>query len=263
MIPPAVPPSYDRDSRTDDPHRQLDGLFDRAADYVAGDLSDDEDRSFVEAMATDAALRQEVAFWQSLSGALRKHGRPHDALPPQEDFTAQLRQRLENDRLRRRQKYWTWFPRFGLAAAALLTVGLAYAWSVANGPAREPQVAHLGEAAAKAPDSSDIMGMVASPIEMVTAQGHHLVGLRVMRVANGSLANQLGLEPGDVVTAVDDRAMRCPWLFAQSLAECGPQDVRKLTVFHARQARAQDYQVGYAQLNISRAGQQLGSSQQP
>ena len=70
-----------------------------------------------------------------------------------------------------------------------------------------------------------------------------IIGLRVMNVQSGCVAERLGIMAGDVVVSVDGQPVRCPWQLAANIATCGPNEERVLRVYHPTNSRMETIRV--------------------
>ncbi|MDA3959258.1 MAG: PDZ domain-containing protein [Planctomycetota bacterium] len=208
-----------------------------SADYVAGDLSDDEAKAFAAALENDSELQEEVAFWDNMGPALREHGRPAITHGPGPDLAAVVRRRLaQSEQAQREPIRFPGYAFLGWAVAA--AAGILLAISLVRAPSLEPtsdQLVAYGEdgsamllprrfgaeivpASFPAAQEAELpidrpattrgerpwLGVWFQPVELKGfAQDK---GLRVVRVAMNGPAHKAGIRPGDILLSLND----CP-----------------------------------------------------
>ena len=216
-----------------------------AGDFVAGDLSAAEEDGFRSALGRTPQLQREVAFWQVIAGSLQEHGRPEGSRPPSAGFTDVLRHRLQREAAlanSRRPVRWSWMS---AAAAALVAIALMLVVNrVSLQSSSEAFVTQFGAEDEIMQGAVPLtLGMSSSVASFARQDGEVIIGLRVMQVAADCPAQRLGIRPGDIVLAVDNQEVHCPWQLSQQICNCGPNDVRKLTVFHPQKSSSSVYDV--------------------
>ncbi|TVR47088.1 MAG: PDZ domain-containing protein [Planctomycetota bacterium] len=231
-----------------------------AAEYVAGELSESQLEAFAELLRQRPELQGEVDFWRKCLGNMPVCGRPHAVRTPGSGFNEVLRQRLQRESLQRRP-WWrrglcsqVWLPGALAALAALTLLTIAFI-TVARGPVQTSASqtrAQTRDSLRAIPASQPGMvvtqgrlGIACMQVQLILPGGHQVQALQVTRVNRGGPGAGLGLEPGDVVLAVDQEPVRCPWLFDRLLAECRPEQSRTLTVYHPHQERSAYYTISF------------------
>ena len=247
-------PSTDRKrlKKDRDPTLEEVAACERAAEYVAGDLNDEETCRFEELFENSAELQAEVAFWKQMNKGLQREGRPEDAHSPGAGFNEVLRRRLEREQKLtqpKRIRRWPWFCAAPTAfLAVFVMVGIGAHRTADNHTAPHPDganlIGHVDQGG-----NPYALGMTSQVASLSRHEGRVLVGLRVVNVKTGCVAERLGIRPGDIVISVDDQSIRCPWQLAANMATCGPNEVRKLTVYHPQDARMETIEVSYAHLS--------------
>jgi serine protease Do len=91
------------------------------------------------------------------------------------------------------------------------------------------------------------IGVEAQQVNDTMAKAMHLNGMSgalIAGVQNDTPASRAGLEPGDVITAVNDQAVKNPRDLAVNIAAVQPGDEAKLQVLHDGDSKAVSVKVG-------------------
>lgn len=205
------------------------------AEYVAGELPDDEAAAVCAAIDSDEDLAAECAFWERMRPALREHGRPPHARTPGGDMAAVIRRRLAQTPPAEPAAPIR-FPGVAMAGwAVAAAAGVLLAISLTRAPEPRPvgdrliAYAEDGSAlvlprqrASVVPASYPPAQTPDQPLERPVGHGQRRPwlgvwfrpqslkgfdqdsGLRVLRVAMGSPAHAAGVRPGDILLEFGD-----------------------------------------------------------
>jgi hypothetical protein len=217
-----------------------------AGDFVAGDLSDEDQQLFQAECAQDDDLQADCRFWEGLRDDLRCHGRDPSARLPGPGLAQAVRRRLANETPRRQTKPLQLFPWLLAAAAVLILVGNAY--TQANAPLNpdnqllgftEDGAAILDTKAAgpmnvafkpqrtinyqeqPAPnlqqtDARPWLGVWTEPVRL-NGMNDRDGALLVRRVTDGTAAAKAGMRPGDVLLNLGGCDVHSRWCITHAI----------------------------------------------
>ena len=222
-------------------------LKNAAGDFVAGDLSDEDQQLFSEQCASDDDLQKECRCWEGLRDEMHEHGRDPQARVPGPGLAQAVRRRLNDEAPPKRQVKPLQFMPWLLAAAAILMLVGQYINSGTN-PAGSNQFLGFTEdgAAIVHPDAAGPMqvsfrpsktiaysdqastnplqetgarpwlGVWTEPVK-ISGMKDRSGALLVRQVTDGTAAAKAGIRPGDVLLSLGGCEVYSRWCISHAI----------------------------------------------